>query len=185
MDTSSNGEQPCSDAFSKNATQASSHAWRACCSSAKQLQQLAALLAPHVQAGDVILLEGDLGAGKTCFTQGLAHAMGTHDDVVSPTFNLLLSYSTNSIPLYHFDLYRLDTYEQLDDIAFYETIEGDGVSCIEWGEKFIDALGDDIVRVHISVDDQQNRQVDIQASGPRSAQLSQHWQADRSLGKTY
>lgn len=175
VDTSYTSEQPRCNELNSNDIQTCADTWNVQCSSAKQLQNVAALLAPYVQAGDIILLEGDLGAGKTCFTQGLAHAMGTHDDVVSPTFNLLLSYATHGIPLYHFDLYRLDTYEQLDDIAFYETIEGDGVSCIEWGEKFIDALGDDILRVYISVDEQQNRQVHIQATGARSAHISKSW----------
>ena len=99
-------------------------------------KQLASTLAPYLRAGDVVVLEGDLGAGKTQFVQGVAAGLGIRDQVTSPTFNILLSYPEGSLPLYHFDLYRLEHPDELEDIGYFETIDGDGASFVEWGEKF-------------------------------------------------
>ena len=108
--------------------------------SSEATKQLAATLAPYLQAGDVIVLSGDLGAGKTQFVQGVAAGLGVRDQVTSPTFNILLTYPAGSLPLYHFDLYRLEEADELEDIGYYETIDGDGASFVEWGEKFPEAL---------------------------------------------
>ena len=99
--------------------------------------RLGAALAP----GDVLVLTGDLGAGKTQLTKGLAQGMGITDDVTSPTFNILMVYEGARMPLYHFDLYRLDDPDQLEDIGFYDVLEGDGPCAIEWGEQFVDEIG--------------------------------------------
>lgn len=99
--------------------------------SAAETKQLAMNFARNLKPGDVIALQGDLGAGKTQFVQGVARYLGIEDVVMSPTFNILLQYENGKIPLYHFDLYRLNNEEELDDIAFFETIEADGISFIE------------------------------------------------------
>ncbi|MFR5090820.1 MAG: tRNA (adenosine(37)-N6)-threonylcarbamoyltransferase complex ATPase subunit type 1 TsaE [Adlercreutzia equolifaciens] len=89
-------------------------------------KQLAATLAPYLHAGDTIVLTGDLGAGKTQFVQGVAAALGVRAAVTSPTFNILLEYHDGRLPLYHYDLYRLDARWQLEDIDYYSAIDGDG-----------------------------------------------------------
>ena len=101
-------------------------------------KQLAATLAPYLHAGDTIVLTGDLGAGKTQFVQGVAAALGVRAAVTSPTFNILLEYHDGRLPLYHYDLYRLDARWQLEDIDYYSAIDGDGdgAAFVEWAEKF-------------------------------------------------
>ena len=125
--------------------------------SSEATKQLAATLAPYLQAGDVIVLSGDLGAGKTQFVQGVAAGLGVRDQVTSPTFNILLTYPTGLLPLYHFDLYRLEEADELEDIGYYETIDGDGASFVEWGEKFPEALPYGYLEISIRVDDEGNR----------------------------
>lgn len=93
-------------------------------------------------AGDVLVLTGDLGAGKTQLTKGIARGMGVADDVTSPTFTIEMVYEGSELPLYHFDLYRLDHPDQLDDTGLFDVLEGDGPCVIEWGEQFVDQLGD-------------------------------------------
>jgi len=95
-------------------------------------QVLASLLAPN----DVIVLTGDLGAGKTHLTQGLAAGLGVAGPVTSPTFNLELVYESGRLPLYHFDLYRLDDEDQLEQLDFFGTAEAGGVTVVEWGDRF-------------------------------------------------
>ena len=97
-------------------------------------KQLAATLAPYLHAGDTIVLTGDLGAGKTQFVQGVAAALGVRAAVTSPTFNILLEYHDGRLPLYHYDLYRLDARWQLEDIDYYSAIDGDGdgAAFVEW-----------------------------------------------------
>ena len=89
-------------------------------------KQLAATLAAHLRPNDVVVLIGDLGAGKTQFVQGIADGLGIKDQVTSPTFNIQVTYDGGRLPLHHFDLYRLEQEEELDDIGFYDTIESDG-----------------------------------------------------------
>jgi tRNA threonylcarbamoyladenosine biosynthesis protein TsaE len=99
-----------------------------------------------LRAGDVVLLSGDLGAGKTQFVQGVARALGVAEgEVTSPTFNILLSYEGTAtggspITLNHFDLYRLEKAEQLVDIDFAGVLESGGVCFIEWADKFPAAM---------------------------------------------
>ena len=101
-------------------------------------------------AGDVLVLTGDLGAGKTQFTKGIARGMGIAADVTSPPFTIEMVYEGSVMPLYHFDLYRLNDSSQLDDIGLFDAMESDGPTVIEWGEQFADDIGDDRVDVFIS-----------------------------------
>jgi tRNA threonylcarbamoyladenosine biosynthesis protein TsaE len=108
-----------------------------------------------LQEGDVLVLTGDLGAGKTQLTKGIAAGMGVTDDVTSPTFTIQMVYEGTELPLYHFDLYRLDDPDQLDDTGLFDVLGGDGPCVIEWGEQFVEQLGDDRLDVFVTrLDDQ-------------------------------
>ncbi|KRL99726.1 tRNA (adenosine(37)-N6)-threonylcarbamoyltransferase complex ATPase subunit type 1 TsaE [Liquorilactobacillus satsumensis] len=99
--------------------------------SSAETAKLAQLLASFVTAGDVILLEGDLGAGKTTFTKGFAAGLGIHGNVKSPTFNLIKEYHQGRLPLYHMDVYRLEGVGGAD-LGLEEYFNGTGVSVVEW-----------------------------------------------------
>lgn len=99
---------------------------------------IAGSLAIKASSGDILCLSGELGAGKTAFAKGYAKGLGVCNHVSSPTFTLMQIYDDGRLPMYHFDLYRLmdsniDT-DSLDDIGFFEYLDGDGVSLIEWAE---------------------------------------------------
>lgn len=103
-----------------------------------------------LRAGDVLVLTGDLGAGKTQLTKGIAAGMGVTDDVTSPTFTIEMVYQGAEMPLYHFDLYRLDDPDQLEDTGIFDVLGADGVCSIEWGEQFADEIGDARVDVFVT-----------------------------------
>lgn len=93
-------------------------------------------LAATLRRGDVLALSGDLGAGKTHFVKGLAAGLGALVSVTSPTFTLIHEYLGGRLPLYHFDLYRLDDADEALKIGLDEYLDGDGACVIEWAEKF-------------------------------------------------
>jgi tRNA threonylcarbamoyladenosine biosynthesis protein TsaE len=97
-------------------------------------------LAEKIQAGDVLALVGDLGAGKTQFVKGLAKGLGSTAVVTSPTFTLVHEYQGSRLPIYHFDFYRIESPAALRAIGFDEIVFGDGVSVIEWADRFADAI---------------------------------------------
>ena len=103
-----------------------------------------------LRPGDVLVLTGDLGAGKTQLTKGLAAGMGVSDDVTSPTFTIEMVYEGSEMPLYHFDLYRLDDADQLEDTGIFDVLGADGVCAVEWGEQFSEELGDARVDVFVT-----------------------------------
>ena len=138
-------------------------------------ERLGALL----QVGDVLVLTGDLGAGKTQLTKGIAAGMGVEDDVTSPTFNILMVYEGAEMPLYHFDLYRLDDPDQLEDIGLYEMLDGDGACGIEWGEQFSDEIGPERLDVYLTrlgsqaaVGEEPPRAVRFVAHGERAEEIA-------------
>lgn len=101
-------------------------------------------------AGDVLVLTGDLGAGKTQLTKGMAAGLGITDDVTSPTFTIEMVYEGGRLPLYHFDLYRLDDPDQLEDTGLFDVLGADGVCSIEWGEQFAEEIGPERVDVFVT-----------------------------------
>ncbi len=94
----------------------------------------AAEVAAKLSAGDIILYEGDMGAGKTHFTKGIAKFLNVDDEVTSPTFALVNEYS-GDLPLFHFDLYRIDSYDDLYAIGFFDYLDRDGIIAAEWSEN--------------------------------------------------
>lgn len=131
-----------------------------------------------MQAGDVLVLTGDLGAGKTQLTKGIAAGMGVRDDVTSPTFTIEMVYEGTELPLYHFDLYRLDDPDQLDDTGLFDVLGGDGPCVIEWGEQFSEQLGDERLDVFLSRLDgeaapgeEPPREVRFVPHGPRAEEI--------------
>jgi len=131
---------------------------------------LAALLVP----GDVLLLSGDLGAGKTQLTKGIARGLGVAEPVTSPTFNILLVHE-GRIPLYHLDLYRLEHAFELEDLDYYATLEGDGVAVVEWGDRFPEAAPAEGLAVSILIDGDNERRILIDPIGPRGEELVSAW----------
>ena len=144
---------------------------------AEDTKSYAEKLAQFLEPNDAIILTGDLGAGKTQFTQGLAKGLGIAAVPTSPTFNILVCYEDGRIPLFHFDLYRLEDPLELEDIDFYGVVEDGGVSVIEWGDKFEEELPEDHLRVHITTQLDGPRLWEVSASGPRSAELLANWEA--------
>lgn len=143
--------------------------------SVEDTKRIAAALAQCVQPGDIVMLTGDLGAGKTQFAQGFGEALDIDEPIVSPTFNIVLTYPQGRVPLYHFDLYRLDSEDQLEDIGFYELVEGDGVSLVEWGERFPDAFPDDCLHIFIIAPEEGRRVVAVESTGSRSDEIAHCW----------
>ena len=107
--------------------------------SAKETENIAKAFAKTLKAGDVVCLNGDLGAGKTAFAAGIAKGLGVDEYISSPTFTIVNCYN-GKIPLYHFDVYRISDCDEMYDIGYDEYIDGDGVSVIEWAEIIKDIL---------------------------------------------
>lgn len=97
-------------------------------------------LAEEAKAGDVFCLYGDLGCGKTVFSQGFGAGLGIQEPISSPTFTILKEYEEGRIPFYHFDVYRIGSEDEMDEIGYYELIDGAGVCLIEWAELIADIL---------------------------------------------
>src|SRR5438067_8988595 len=137
----------------------------------EETRAIAARIAAHLKSGDVILLYGDLGAGKTTFTQGLAEALGVREPVTSPTFTLVQEYAGKSLRLYHFDAYRLDSPEQVADLGFSEYLERGGVVVVEWADRLDWLAPPDALHIRIAPQERDRRLLNLTATGPRSSDL--------------
>lgn len=138
------------------------------CENEYKTKEFANNLAKVLKKGDVIVLSGELGAGKTKFTEGLLNYFGLQDEISSPTFTIVNEYQNDKINIYHFDLYRLG------DIYEFENIGGEeyfskGICIFEWGELIEDILPDDYIKIYFSKaeDNQDLRILDIQTFGSK------------------
>ena len=109
-------------------------------------EALGELVAARLRPGDVIACYGGLGMGKTAFTRGLARGLGVTEPVTSPTYTIVNEYLSGSMPLFHFDMYRLGSSDELFDIGWEDYLSRGGVCCVEWSENVDDAF-DDPIRV--------------------------------------
>ncbi len=114
----------------------------------KETENVGAQLAKTLKRGDIVAFYGDLGAGKTTFVRGIASVLSPSAYVQSPTFTVMIEYDSE-IPLYHFDMYRIDGYEELYGIGFFDYAGGDGIALIEWSENIENELPRSIVKVDI------------------------------------
>src|SRR5574344_984752 len=127
-----------------------------------ETRRLGAVMAPLFQAGDVVLLEGDLGAGKTTLVGGVAHALKVEEDVISPTFNILKCYFKGTLPLYHIDAYRLA--HQNIELGLDEYIEGNGVCFIEWPQYIQPLLPDECLSITLKNIGDDNREITLESN---------------------
>ena len=122
-------------------------------------------LASLLEIGSVIALKGPLGAGKTCFTKGLAEGLGIAEEVTSPTYTIISEYEAiiqgESIPVYHIDAYRLRGNDDFSAIGGEEFVFGEGISIIEWGERISDFIPDGAIWVDIELIGDNKRQIHV------------------------
>ena len=122
-----------------------------------ETEALGQRLAERLQPGDVIAYTGDLGAGKTAFTRGLARGLGITERITSPTFTIVNEYQGGRLPLFHFDMYRLGSSDELYEIGWEDYLARGGVCAVEWSEIMADALEEDCIRVDIRQGDTENQ----------------------------
>lgn len=135
--------------------------------SALETKELAAAIAELTRPGDVILLAGDLGAGKTAFAQGFGAALGITERITSPTFTLVSQYS-GRLELFHLDVYRLDQIDEVLDLGLNEMLDEGGVTLIEWGDTIIPALPADFLEVRMRLgESDDDRMFEIEMIGSR------------------
>lgn len=134
---------------------------------------IAAALAKLARAGDLVVLAGEMGSGKTWFTKGFAAALGITDHVTSPTFTLVHSYSGGRLPLHHVDVYRLDNMSEVADLSLAELLEESGtgkggVVLVEWGDVVAALFGNDYLEVRLEADDESDdaRHITVRPVGP-------------------
>ena len=138
--------------------------------SPSQTEQVGAALGAVLQPGSVLAYEGDLGAGKTAFTRGLARGLGCTEQVTSPTYTIVNEYLSGRIPLFHFDMYRLRSAEDLWDIGWDDYLERGGVCAVEWSENVAQAMENPIT-VRIEKLGEDTRRITIEG-GVQIADLS-------------
>ena len=121
-----------------------------------------------LKSGDVLFLVGDLGAGKTHLSKGIAQGLEICDAITSPTYTIMQVYQ-GRLTLYHFDLYRLNRVEELEDIGFEEFVYGKGVTLIEWADKFVEYLPKErlIIRIEYHTEVTEGRSIILESSGAR------------------
>lgn len=120
--------------------------------SAEETFALGKRIGEQARAGEVYTLVGDLGVGKTVFTQGLAEGLGIKEPISSPTFTIVQVYEDGRLPFYHFDVYRIGDVEEMDEIGFEDYIYGEGVSLIEWSNLIEEILPEKKVEITIEKD---------------------------------
>ena len=119
---------------------------------AEDTREFAKMLAKEAKEGQIYLLSGDLGTGKTAFAQGFAQGLGIEDYVNSPTFTIMQIYDKGRLPLYHFDVYRIGDSSEMDELGYEEYFFGNDISLVEWPEMIEDILPDDAIRITIEKD---------------------------------
>ena len=127
-----------------------------------ETEAIGARLAAALSPGAVVAYLGDLGMGKTVFTRGLAAGLGYKGRVTSPTFAIVNEYEGGRLPLFHFDMYRLNSADDLFDIGWEDYLARGGVCAVEWSENGADALPDNTVRVRIDRDGDTGRRITIE-----------------------
>ena len=133
----------------------------------EETRKIACEFAKLLSPGDVVTLDGDLGAGKTAFTGGLAIGLGVDTHVTSPTFTIVNEYRSGRLPLFHFDVYRLETMDDLYDIGWEDYISEGGVCVVEWADIIRDELRPPYYDIHItkSPENDDARQISIEYKG--------------------
>lgn len=134
--------------------------------SENETREIAKQAAERLQAGDVILYSGEMGAGKTAFTKGLAEFFGTEEEVTSPTFALVHEYP-GRVPIFHFDLYRISGYDDLYAIGFFDYLDRGGILAVEWSENIPDLASELENVVTISIEKLCENERRITVSGAR------------------
>lgn len=109
-------------------------------------------LAMHSDAGKVVVLNGDLGVGKTVFTKGFGKGLGIEEPISSPTFTIMQIYESGRMPLYHFDVYRIADLEEMDEIGYEDYFYGNGVCLVEWADMIKELLPEKVTEVLIQKD---------------------------------
>ncbi len=120
--------------------------------SEKETFEIGKRLGSEAYPGQIICLDGDLGTGKTVFTKGIAAGLGISEPVVSPTFTIIQIYEGGRLPLYHFDVYRIDDPDEMEEIGYREYFYGSGLTIIEWSRLIEELIPKDAVRVGIYKD---------------------------------
>jgi tRNA threonylcarbamoyladenosine biosynthesis protein TsaE len=127
---------------------------------------IAAAVAGLARPGDLVVLAGEMGAGKTAFAKGFGAALGVTDPITSPTFTLVHSYDAGRVTLHHADIYRLSTHHEVADLALAELLEYDGIVLLEWGDVVAQSLGDHLLVTLVSdPDDEDGRAVTVSGVG--------------------
>ncbi|AJC95595.1 tRNA (adenosine(37)-N6)-threonylcarbamoyltransferase complex ATPase subunit type 1 TsaE [Staphylococcus hyicus] len=140
------------------------------------LQQFAVNLTARLKSGDVVLLEGDLGAGKTTLSQMVGRLLGVRRTINSPTFNIIKSYQGSNLAFHHMDCYRLENSDE--DLGFEEYFEDDAITFIEWSQFIQDYLPSHFLRITINVMDENTRTIDLDASGVHFEQIKEALEHD-------
>ena len=136
--------------------------------SAEETKALAAAMAELARPGDIVVLAGDLGAGKTAFTQGFGARLGVTEPITSPTFTLVSQHLTGRLPLNHLDVYRLGQLEEVLDLGLSELLDEGGVTVIEWGDSITPALPADFCEVRLRLGEgDDDRVIEIETVGHR------------------
>ena len=149
--------------------------------SARETARIGSALGQYAEAGDVFLLSGELGAGKTCLTQGIAKGLSVDEYVRSPTF-VLVSVHQGRLPLYHIDIYRLDEVAEVVDLGLEEYLAGDGVSVIEWASKALEVFPQPYMLVTLTYEGENERLLQLEARGERYESLLS--QVEKRLSRT-
>jgi tRNA threonylcarbamoyladenosine biosynthesis protein TsaE len=145
--------------------------------SPEQTQRLGMRLGELAEAGDVFLLTGNLGSGKTCLTQGIAWGLGVKEYAFSPSFVIIREYH-GRLHLYHIDFYRLDRIEEIVDLGLDEYLYGQGVCAVEWAEKGIAVLPEEHLLINLSYISDTERSISLEPNGRRYTQLLQSLDRD-------